>query len=67
LFVFTLAEVGQKIHKSIKSMCDILMQSENLLNKLDTEGGDGDCGTTHRRGAEGKEEDRTDLVCSVIY
>ncbi|XP_064621680.1 triokinase/FMN cyclase-like isoform X2 [Lineus longissimus] len=46
------AGFGQKIYKCIKSVCDVLIQSENKLNKLDTEGGDGDCGTTHRRGAE---------------
>ena len=41
------------MRKSLESICEALISSEGLLNELDRQSGDGDCGTTHKAGATG--------------
>ncbi|XP_030855441.1 triokinase/FMN cyclase-like [Strongylocentrotus purpuratus] len=45
-------ESCKRIKTVLSSVCYRLMESEKLLNDLDTSSGDGDCGSTLRRGAE---------------
>ncbi|XP_072032070.1 triokinase/FMN cyclase-like [Amphiura filiformis] len=42
-----------QIKAAILAACDALITSEELLNELDRGCGDGDCGTTMKRGAQG--------------
>lgn len=42
------------IHTCITSACKEIIAQEAKLNELDRAGGDGDCGTTHSRGANGR-------------
>nr|XP_054758491.1 triokinase/FMN cyclase-like [Lytechinus pictus]XP_054758492.1 triokinase/FMN cyclase-like [Lytechinus pictus] len=45
-------EESKQIKAVLSCVCNRLMESEKLLNDLDTSSGDGDCGSTLRRGAE---------------
>ncbi|XP_074656484.1 triokinase/FMN cyclase-like isoform X2 [Tubulanus polymorphus] len=45
-------ELAKIIYEALHRMCTDLIDAESRLNYLDTEAGDGDCGTTHKRGAE---------------
>ncbi|XP_071951208.1 triokinase/FMN cyclase-like isoform X2 [Antedon mediterranea] len=38
---------------ALENICKKLIESESLLNELDRHGGDGDCGTTLKTGAQG--------------
>jgi dihydroxyacetone kinase len=38
--------------KAIQQICKVLMDNEAILNTLDSESGDGDCGNTHSRFAK---------------
>ena len=49
-----MTERAAMVHKVLCSICDALGSSEQLLNKLDTQSGDGDCGTTLKRGTNGQ-------------
>ena len=42
------------IKKAVSNACRVIIRSEKTLNQLDTQSGDGDCGTTMKRGADGK-------------
>jgi hypothetical protein len=42
-----------KIYDMVKTAADRLLSSEEKLNGLDKESGDGDCGSTMARGAQG--------------
>jgi hypothetical protein len=39
--------------KAVEIACDVMIKSESVLNKLDGLVGDGDCGTSMRRAANG--------------
>ncbi|XP_035824805.1 triokinase/FMN cyclase isoform X2 [Aplysia californica] len=45
------AAASALVYKSIKHVCERLVSSEAHLNDLDTQSGDGDCGSTVARGA----------------
>lgn len=45
---------ASKIEKALRAACNKLIESENLLNKLDSACGDGDCGQSLREASEGK-------------
>ncbi len=42
------------LHKALRNICEALGKCEAQLNQLDTQSGDGDCGTTLKRGTDGK-------------
>ncbi|XP_064600928.1 triokinase/FMN cyclase-like [Liolophura sinensis] len=44
-------EVAHLIFESVKACCETLISVEDILNQLDTECGDGDCGHTFKVGA----------------
>ena len=50
---FASVATTELLHLAIKGACLSLVESQSILNKLDTESGDGDCGTTMKTGAEG--------------
>lgn len=50
---FTLTDVSMKIYDMVKTAAERLLSSEEKLNGLDKESGDGDCGSTMARGAQG--------------
>ncbi|XP_050407646.1 triokinase/FMN cyclase [Patella vulgata] len=45
-------DYGNLLFDIIQNVCKSLISSENRLNMLDTQAGDGDCGTTVTRGAQ---------------
>ncbi|KAK6183653.1 hypothetical protein SNE40_011087 [Patella caerulea] len=45
-------DYGNLLFEIIENVCKSLISSENRLNMLDTQAGDGDCGTTVTRGAQ---------------
>ena len=45
-------EGAAALRSAIRAACEALIDSEGTLNKMDSGGGDSDCGTTLRRGAE---------------
>ena len=47
-----------QVYSAIKQVCERLMGSEQHLNELDTQSGDGDCGSTVARGAKGELSNR---------
>ena len=51
---FLISEKFAQIKTAILAACDALISSEELLNELDRGSGDGDCGKTMKRGAQGK-------------
>lgn len=42
------------IYNVLQTVCERLISAEELLNGLDSESGDGDCGSTMARGAHGR-------------
>ncbi len=40
--------------RALEGVCQALCAAEAALNDLDRESGDGDCGSTHSRGAQGE-------------
>lgn len=44
---------ASKIEKAIRAACEKLIESEDLLNKLDSSCGDGDCGSSLKDAAKG--------------
>ena len=42
------------LHKALSNICEALGKCEAQLNQLDTQSGDGDCGTTLKRGTDGE-------------
>ena len=48
------AETSRNLVFVVSAVCEALIAAEDTLNDLDKSGGDGDCGTTMKRGAEGK-------------
>jgi len=44
-------EASSLVYRAIKSACDRLISNETHLNELDTQSGDGDCGSTVSKGA----------------
>jgi hypothetical protein len=53
LFPYLIA-TSDMLYDMIKLSMERLIASEDELNKLDKESGDGDCGTTLARGAKGR-------------
>ncbi|XP_071787139.1 triokinase/FMN cyclase-like isoform X1 [Asterias amurensis] len=51
-----------RLLKVVVSICESLIASEDRLNELDRSGGDGDCGSTMKRGAEAILSSRDSLV-----
>ncbi len=49
----SIAESAAILHKAIRYVCEALANCETHLNQLDTQSGDGDCGLTLKRGADG--------------
>lgn len=50
--------------KCLLAAADDLIEAEKHLNKLDSRTGDGDCGSTLKRLAEGKKKN---LFCFVLF
>ena len=50
------------MRKCLSSICIALVSVEDELNQLDRGGGDGDCGSTLKTGAEGKRNNETDDI-----
>ena len=50
------------MRKCLSSICLALISAEDELNQLDRGGGDGDCGSTLKAGAEGKPNNETDDI-----
>lgn len=44
-------ETSALVYKAVKGLCDALIANESQLNELDTQAGDGDCGSTLKTGA----------------
>lgn len=53
----TLTDTGRQLEAAITAACAALIGAETDLNDLDRRVGDGDCGTTLRRGAERLKQD----------
>lgn len=53
-------DVSMKIYDMVKTAAERLLSSEEKLNGLDKESGDGDCGSTMARGAQGI------VLCSYV-
>ncbi|XP_076464417.1 triokinase/FMN cyclase-like [Babylonia areolata] len=51
------AEEGGLLQSMVRAACQAVLRSEPTLNMLDTEAGDGDCGSTMARGARGVVEE----------
>ena len=47
-------EQSKLVYECLKKAAETLIKSEVRLNDLDKESGDGDCGSTMARGAQGK-------------
>ncbi|XP_022085028.1 triokinase/FMN cyclase-like isoform X2 [Acanthaster planci] len=47
-------ETPERLVAVISAICETLIAAEDRLNDLDKSGGDGDCGTTLKRGAEAR-------------
>lgn len=45
---------GKLVFKAISEVVNAIAKAEAKLNELDNAAGDGDCGTTLKRGADGK-------------
>ena len=52
--LIVLTEQSLLLHRAVSSACVALTAHADELNALDRHGGDGDCGSTLKRGAEGK-------------
>ncbi|XP_038056743.1 triokinase/FMN cyclase-like [Patiria miniata] len=55
-------EISKRLVSVISAICETLIAAEDRLNDLDRSGGDGDCGTTMKRGAEAILRARARLV-----
>ena len=51
------AHLGIVMRKCIVAACETLSNHEAELNRLDSGGGDADCGSTHSAGAKGECDD----------
>ncbi|XP_023931486.1 triokinase/FMN cyclase-like isoform X2 [Lingula anatina] len=47
------ADTGKLLYSILKAICETLISQESSLNQLDSQTGDGDCGSTLKAGAEG--------------
>ena len=50
---YYIIDTGKMIHGALVGCAEALINCEVQLNELDRESGDGDCGTTLKRGAQG--------------